>query len=138
MSVLYDRPVRFEDVDAANIVFFGRFSNYCHEAMESFFNTLEGGYVGLITKRRIGFPAVHMVADWKSPLRYGDVAEIETSVTKIGTTSITFRYVFTRKADRVHAATIEITTVSTNLAAMVKTALPDDCRKLLELHRARA
>ena len=134
MAVVYDRPVRFEEVDAAGIAFFARFFNWCHEAMERFFDGLPSGYVHLIMKRRIGFPAVHLTADWKSPLRYGDVARIETSVVKIGTTSASFRYVLTRVADGVHCATIEHTTVATNLDTMTKRVLPDDCRKLLEAH----
>lgn len=135
MAVDYERAVRFEEVDAAGIAFFARFFNWCHEAMERFFDGVEGGYVKLITKRRVGFPAVHLTADWKAPLRYGDVVRITTSVTQIGTTSATFRYVLTRTSDGVHAATIEHVTVATNLDTMTKQPLPDDCRRLLEAHR---
>jgi 4-hydroxybenzoyl-CoA thioesterase len=135
VSVVYERPVKFEEVDAAGIAFFARFFNWCHEAMERFFDQLpSGSYVNLIMKRRIGFPAIHLVADWKAPLRYGDVARIETAVVKVGTTSATFRYVLTRVSDGVVAATIEHTTVATNLDTMTKRPLPDDCRKLLEAH----
>jgi 4-hydroxybenzoyl-CoA thioesterase len=138
MSVVYERPVRFEEVDAAGIAFFARFFNWCHEAMERFFDQLpSGSYVNLIMKRRIGFPAVHLTADWKAPLRYGDVARIETSVLKVGTTSATFRYVLTRISDGVVAAAIEHTTVATDLDTMTKRELPDDCRRLLEKHLAR-
>jgi 4-hydroxybenzoyl-CoA thioesterase len=135
MAVEYQRAVRFEEVDAAGIAFFARFFNWCHEAMERFFDGVPGGYVDLITRRRIGFPAVHLTAEWRTPLRYGDVAKIETSVTKIGTTSATFRYVLTRIADGAHVATIEHVTVATDLDAMTKRPLPDDCRALLERHR---
>ncbi|MBX3262621.1 MAG: acyl-CoA thioesterase [Labilithrix sp.] len=134
MSVIYRRAVRFEEVDAAGIAFFARFFNWCHEAMERFYDDVPDGYVGLITRRRVGFPAVHLTADWRSPLRYGDVANIETSVTRIGTTSATLRYVLTREADGVHVATIEHVTVATDLDTMTKRPLPDDCRALLERH----
>ncbi len=138
MSVVYERPVRFEEVDAAGIAFFARFFNWCHEAMERFFDGVPGGYVGLIIKRRVGFPAVHVKADWKAPLRYGDVAKIETSIVHIGMTSTTLRYVLTRMSDGVHVATIEHVTVATDLDTMVKQPIPDDCRALLEAHRAPA
>ena len=138
MSVVYERPVRFEEVDAAGIAFFARFFHWCHEAMERFFDGVPGGYVGLITKRRVGFPAVHVTADWRAPLRYGDVASIETSIVKVGTTSTTLRYVLTRVADGVHVATIEHVAVATDLATMTKQPIPDDCRALLEAHRITA
>lgn len=134
--IVHERSVRFEEVDAAGIVFFGRFMEYCHEAMERFFDGVAGGYVGLITKRRIGFPAVHVDATWKVPLRYGDAMRIEISVSKIGTTSCTFRYRVVRASDGVEVATVEHVTVCSTLDDMRKTALPEDCRTLLDAHRA--
>ncbi|MBS2015848.1 MAG: acyl-CoA thioesterase [Deltaproteobacteria bacterium] len=132
------RPVRFEDVDAAGLVFFARIIEYTHEAMERFFDGLPArpggatpGYVDLITKRRIGFPAVHVSADFKAPLRYGDVARIATTVTKIGKTSCTFRYAITRVADGVDVATIEHVVVATNLDTVTKQDLPPDVLALL-------
>lgn len=134
-----ERAVRFEEVDAAGIAFFGYFLNWCHEAMASFFDPIPGGYAGLILDRRFGFPAVHVTSDWKAPVRYGDRMSIETSVARIGTTSVTFRYVFTRLASSrgsaAHVATIDHVCVATNLETMTKAPLPDDCRALLEQHR---
>lgn len=134
--IVHERAVRFEEVDAAGIVFFGRFMEYCHEAMERFFDGVPGGYVGLIMKRRIGFPAVHVDAKWKAPLRYGDAMRIEVSVANVGKTSSTFRYRFVRKADDVECALVEHVTVCSTLDTMQKTPLPDDCRTLLESHLA--
>lgn len=134
--IVYERPIRFEDVDAAGIVFFGRFFNYCHEAMEAFFSSLDGGYVKLIVERRIGLPAVHVECDFFTPLRYGDVAVIETTVPKIGTTSATLKYDIYRKRDRAHVATIQHVVVATNLDEVDKRALPDDVRAALEAHSA--
>lgn len=143
-AVVHLRPVRFQDVDAAGIVFFARFFEYAHEAMEHFFDALprqpgsgsdpttNRAYVELVTKRRIGFPTVHIAADFRGPLRYGDVARIETTVTKIGTTSWTFRYAMTREADGADVATIEHVVVATTLDPVKKVPLPPDVRALLE------
>jgi 4-hydroxybenzoyl-CoA thioesterase len=134
--IVHERAVRFEEVDAAGIVFFGRFMEYCHEAMERFFDGVAGGYVDLITRRRIGFPAVHVGATWKAPLRYGDAMRIEVTVAKLGTTSSTFRYRFVRVRDGVECAVVEHVTVCSTLDTMQKLALPDDCRALLSSHLA--
>jgi YbgC/YbaW family acyl-CoA thioester hydrolase len=134
MSLLYDRPVRFEEVDAAGLAFFAHFFHWCHEAMERFFDGVPGGYVGLIMRRRIGFPGVHLHSEWKTPLRYGDVARVELSVVAVGTTSCTFRYVITRGSDGAHVAAIEQVVVATDLNRLVKMKLPDDCRALIEAH----
>lgn len=131
----YERPVRFEEVDAAGIVFFGRFASYCHDAMERFFEALPGGYAALIVDRKIGFPAVHTTSDFKAPLRYGDIARITGNVTKLGTTSCHFAFSITRAKDGVDVATMTHVHVCTNLATMTKLALPLDVRVVLTGHR---
>ena len=128
----YTRAVRFEDVDAARIVFFARFFNYCHEAMEAFFGTLAGGYVDLILKRGIGFPVVHLEADFASPLRYGDVFDVHVSVKRVGTKSCTFCYAFSNAGTEIVNVTQVV--VATDLASLISVNLPDDVRALLERH----
>ena len=136
--IVHERAVRFEDVDAAGILFFGRYMHYCHDAMERFFDGVTGGYVDLITRRKIGFPAVHVDADFQAPLRYGDVARIEVSVEKVGTTSATFSYSMIRTRDGVKVASVRHVTVATDLTKMTKVPLPDDVRALLHQHVMRS
>ncbi len=133
---VYERPVRFEEVDAARIVFFARFLNYAHEAMEALLAGLDGGYVRLVGERHTGMPAVHVSCDFRSPLRFGDVARIETHVVRIGNKSVTYRYEFFRKHDGVNVATVEHVCAVTDLDAMRAVPVPDDVRALLEKHRA--
>src|SRR5438552_10317486 len=90
--LVYERPIRFDEVDPAGIVFFARYANFAHEAIETFFAELDGGYPGLIVKRRIGLPIVHLEADFIAPLRYGDRLRVETSCTKLGKTSATLAH----------------------------------------------
>lgn len=132
--ITFERPVRFEEVDAAGIVFFARYLSYAHDAMEHFFGGIEGGYVDLITRRKIGFPAVNVTCDYHAPLRYGDVAIIAIDVAKIGTTSCTFRYRMTRKSDGVASTTVLHTIVTSDIETVVKMPIPADVRALLEAH----
>ena len=131
---VYERAVRFEEVDAAGIVFFPRFLSYGHEAMEKLFDDLEGGYVRLIRDRKVGVPAVHVECDFKHPLRYGDVARISTSVERIGNKSCTFRYAITRASDGEHIASIRHVCAVSDLAALKAIAIPDDIRAALDRH----
>lgn len=130
----YLRPVRFEDVDAAGIVFFARFLTYGHEAMESLLAGLEGGYVHLINGRRIGMPAVHVECDFRAPLRFGDVARIEVTVPRISTRSCTYHYHFVRDADGVDVAGVTHVCAVTDLTTFKAVPVPDDVRLLLALH----
>lgn len=132
--ITHDRRVHFEDVDAAGILFFARFLNYAHDAMECLFETLPGGYPALITARRIGFPAVHVSTDFQAPIRYGDVARIRASVKKLGTTSCHFDFEFTRASDGVVTAMSSQVHVCTELSVMRKQEIPPDIRTVLQSH----
>ncbi len=132
--VSLERPIKFEDVDAANIVFFARFLNYAHEAMERFFAPLEGGYAGLILERRIGLPAVRVEADYAAPVRYGQALRIETSIVRIGRRSATLRYRMHRVHDGVLSAELRHTVVTTDLVQLVSVPMPEDVRALLSAH----
>jgi 4-hydroxybenzoyl-CoA thioesterase len=131
------RPVRFEEVDAAGILFFAHFAAYAHEAMERLFDSLGGGYVSLIRDRRIGFPAVKMTAEFTAPLRYGDVALIHAQVARLGNRSAELGYRIEREADSVTCATLSHTVVVTDLTAMKSCDMPPDARAALAGHVVR-
>lgn len=128
------RPIRFEEVDAAGIVFFGRFLGYAHEAMEDFFSGLEGGYPHLITVRKIGLPAVDVKMSFLAPVRYGDTLAIETSTAKLGNRSATLRYRMRREGDGVEVAVVEHTVVTSDLSAMRSIDMPADVRSVFSAH----
>ena len=95
-------PVRFADVDHAGIVYYPRFFHYFHLAFEELFRQRMGAraYVQLLDDRRVGFPAVSAQCEYRSPLRFGDIMDIELSISRLGNRSLTFRYrVYRRDSD---------------------------------------
>lgn len=125
--------MRFEDVDAARVVFFARFLNYAHEAMECFFDAAEGGYAGMVMARSIGFPAVRAEVSFHAPLRFGDVVDIDTTTARLGNRSATLRYRF-RRQDGVLAAEVLHTVVVSDLGPMRSMDMPADIRAVLTAH----
>jgi 4-hydroxybenzoyl-CoA thioesterase len=132
--IIFERRIKFEEVDAANIVFFARFVTYAHEAMEHFFGSLEGGYVRLIVERRVGLPAVHVEMSFASPLRYGDALRIETSVKKLGNKSAVLHYRMINARTGVLSADMSHTVVTTDLRTLTSCEMPDDVRARLREH----
>ena len=66
------RMVRLQDIDAAGIVYFPKFLEYCHDA---YFDHLVQAGIDLPTTIQSGdyiLPLVHAEADFKVPLRFGD------------------------------------------------------------------
>ncbi len=133
--IVFERPIKFEEVDAANIVFFARFATYAHEAMEHFFGGLDGGYARLILERRIGLPAVRVEIDFASPARYGDVLLIETRVVRIGNRSavLSYRMVHADGGDRL-VCELKHTVVTSDLRTLTSCEMPADVRALLAQH----
>lgn len=132
--ISYVRPIRFEDVDAAGIVFFARFLGFAHEAMEHFFDGLPSGYAHLIVGRRVGLPAVKVNMSFHAPAKYGDVLRIDTSTAHLGNRSATLRYRMFRERDGVFVAEVEHTVVTTNLDSLTSCVMPEDVRTIFAEH----
>lgn len=129
MAYISTQKIRFDDVDGAGIVYYPRFLHLCHAAFEDFFDDVAPfSYPALIRDRRLGFPTVHIDADFKAPLSYGDTAIVTLAVTHVGNASIKTRYDIRRKRDSVHSFTAEITAVLINLDTGKSLALTDELK----------
>ena len=93
-SFQFATPVRFADVDHAGIVYYPRYFHYFHLCFEELWRQRMGAaaYQSLLDDDRIGFPAVRAECEYRGPLRFGDTAEIELSIARLGQKSIDFRY----------------------------------------------
>ena len=134
---VFATPVRFADVDHAGIVYYPRFFHYFHLAFEELFRSRIGprAYVELLDEDRVGFPAVRAEAEYQTPLKFGDTAEIELAVERLGRSSITFRYEVWRAEEpglpRLKCATGKVVAAVVDLAAFKSAPLPDAIRDLL-------
>jgi 4-hydroxybenzoyl-CoA thioesterase len=129
-------PVRFSDIDHARIVYYPRFFHFFHLAFEELWRTRLGGraYAELIDRDRLGFPVVHAECDFTAPLAFGDTAEIELSVLKLGAKSINFRYRVYRAADarpRIACAEGKVVCAMVDLAKFVAVQVPERVAELL-------
>ncbi len=127
MSFTFATPVRFADVDHAGIVYYPRFFHMFHLAFEELWRTRIGpkAYSELIDRDRIGFPAVKAECEFTAPLRFGDTAEIEVTVSRMGTKSITFRYRIYKQEPRTLAAEGSVVCAVVDLARFVATPVPE-------------
>jgi 4-hydroxybenzoyl-CoA thioesterase len=131
-------PVRFADVDHAGIVYYPRFLHYFHVCFEEFFRERMGAraYVGLLDDRRIGFPSVKCGCEFESPLKFGDMMEIEMSVDRLGGKSVTFAYEIFRldhgdEKGRTRAAFGSNVCAIVDLNRFRAVGVPEDVRSLL-------
>ena len=131
--------VRFGDIDNAGIIYYPRFVHYFHVALEEFFIAELGiDYSTIITKHRIAFPTVHLEADFRRPLRFGDHIGLEVSVINIGKTSITWGYTtYLLGEDETVVVEGHNVTVSLNMDTFKKTEVPGWLRQDLMAYQRR-
>ena len=127
--------VRFDDVDHAQIVYFPRLFGYCHWVFEDFFRLeVQVPYAQMLNGRGIGFPTVHADADFKSPLRFGDVCRVELRTLKISTRSITNQYRLYLGDTQTLCAQVQIAVVAVRLASLEPVPLPDEVKAAFGRH----
>jgi 4-hydroxybenzoyl-CoA thioesterase len=127
------QKIRFDDVDGAGIVYYPRFLHLCHAAFEDFFDSAAPfSYPELISKRRLGFPTVHIDATFSAPLTYGDTAIVGLSVKETGRSSVKTAYDIKRKRDGVLSFSATITTVLISLDTQKAVPLTDELRAVFQ------
>jgi 4-hydroxybenzoyl-CoA thioesterase len=66
-------PIRFSHCDPAGQVYFPRFFDLLHDALEDWFNMgLQERFADFLMKQQLGTPTVGTQCDFVSPARFGD------------------------------------------------------------------
>ena len=123
-------PVRFGDADPAGLVYYPVLFHYCHAAMEEFFAARCGArYDELLASSRVGFPVVHVRAEFFAPFVYGDEVEVEVWVSRVGRASATFEYRLRRASDGRLCASASLVQVAMNLDERAAVPVPEELRR---------
>jgi 4-hydroxybenzoyl-CoA thioesterase len=129
-------PVRFGDVDRAGIVYFPRIFHYLHIAQEEFFLHLAGiPYHRLIEDEKMGFPTVADSSEFLKPLRYGDILDVSTFISRVGDSSVTFEFRIHRHGSADLLVSSSQVKVAVNLETLQKVTIPQKYRMLFEACR---
>lgn len=83
--------VRFSEVDSLRIVWHGHFVKYFEDGREAFGKKYGLGYMR-VYDHGYALPIVKMNCDYKSPLRYEDEVEIETTFVYTPAAKVIFTY----------------------------------------------
>jgi 4-hydroxybenzoyl-CoA thioesterase len=125
--------VRFGDCDPAGLVYYPALFHYCHAAMEEFFAARCGTtYARLLAEERLGFPTVDVRAEFFEPLVYGDEAEVEVWVSRVGRSSATFEYRLRRARDGHLCASATLVQVAMGLVERRAVPVPEALRRTFE------
>ncbi len=135
MAFRIRQPVRHPDVDRAGIVYFPRFYDFFHRALEDFFAQEVGvPYWELAEVMGISFPAVHIETDFERPLAHGDRVTVEIETEKVGERSISLRYRIYRPDSSEPAARSRIVLACIEVPNWTPSVVPEKVRKAFEKH----
>jgi YbgC/YbaW family acyl-CoA thioester hydrolase len=91
--------VQFSETDMAGIVHFANFFRYMEATEHAFFRSL-GFSIHLIEEgKTYGWPRVHVECDYKQPLRFEDLVEVQLQVREKKSKSLAYSFVFRKLTD---------------------------------------
>ncbi|RQH02303.1 acyl-CoA thioesterase [Natrarchaeobius oligotrophus] len=126
---------RFEDIDYAGRVFYGRLFNYVHVAEEEWFDEMGYPIPKLDEELGVLFPIAHAEGDFRGPIELGDDVEVQVGVDSIGTKSFDVRALAHNVTNGYEAFEIELTRVCLSTREPGTTVeIPDEFRTALEAH----
>jgi 1,4-dihydroxy-2-naphthoyl-CoA hydrolase len=130
MSFTYHRTVRFQDTDAAGVVYFANVLGICHEAYEE---SLEASGINLkefFSNSSVAFPIVHASVDFLRPIFCGDKLIINIKPQKLDASKFEINYQITVANVIVSQAVTKHVCIDPH--SRVKKELPDTMNKWLQ------
>jgi 1,4-dihydroxy-2-naphthoyl-CoA hydrolase len=119
----YSFTSRMHDIDAAGVMFFGRFFYHAHDAYEAF---LEHQNISIqkLLAINIALPICHSEAQFKAPIYLNEHINIDISLAQKNVQKFTLDYQFFNQ-DKTLLAILSSTHVCINQQTKVRETLPD-------------
>lgn len=131
-----EERVRWGDVDAASIIFYGSYIRFFEIAETELFRAVGMPYGKVFDELDIWLPRVHLECDFHRPPRLDDLLEVSVYVGKIGRTSVRLDFEVRRKTEdgtieKALMATAHFVLVSTDRASLKPLPVPEELRRAL-------
>lgn len=117
------KRVTFREADPAQIMFFGNIFGFAHDAFEEFIVHAGFTWDEWFRTKEFMVPIRHSEAEYLNPFIPGKIYDIAVTIEKIGTTSFTMRYQFS-KGQKIHAI-VQMTHVVLDQKTKEKMQIPE-------------
>ena len=136
-----EERVRWGDVDAASIIFYGAYIRFFEIAETELFRTLGMPYGRIFDELDIWLPRVHLECDFHRAPRLDDLLEVSVYVGKIGRTSLRLDFEVRRKTEdgtieKDQMATAHFVLVATDRTNLKPVPIPEELRSALTRYLA--
>jgi acyl-CoA thioester hydrolase len=124
--------VRYAEVDFQGIVYFAHYATYFDVAIHEFFRSLPYDYTAIRKATGTDFNIVRSVVEYRRPLHFDEVFEVEVALGRIGRTSLTFAPAIWVAGEAEPRAIGEVVWVHADQATMRAVPLPEELLERLE------
>jgi acyl-CoA thioester hydrolase len=131
-----EERVRWGDVDAARIIFYGAYIHFFEFAETELFREVGLDYGSMFDELKIWLPRVHLECDFHRAARLDDLLEVSVHVGRFGTKSMKLNFEVRRKNEAELIATAHFVLAAVNQDTFETVPIPAELRELLAPYTA--
>lgn len=134
MSLTYNRTVRFQDTDAAGVVYFANVLSMCHEAYEASLAASGINLKSFFNNPTAAIPIIHASVDFLRPMFCGDNLLIHLTPQQLGDNKFEIAYqIFEASSSEQQLAKVITRHVCINPITRTRTQLPEAITQWLHI-----
>ena len=126
-----DERVRWGDVDAARIIFYGAYIRFFEIAETELFRAAGLSYGKMFDDLDVWLPRAHLECDFRSAAQLDDLLEVAVYVGRVGTKSLRLNFEVRRKGEAPLVAEAHFVLVAVKRHTFESVPLPDELRRRL-------
>ncbi|HEY0729349.1 MAG TPA: thioesterase family protein [Pyrinomonadaceae bacterium] len=131
-----EERVRWGDVDAARIIFYGAYIHFFEFAETELFREVGLAYGEMFDELKIWLPRVHLECDFRRAARLDDLLEVSVYVGRFGTKSMKLNFEVRRKGEEELIATAHFVLAAVKQDAFETVPIPAELRERLAPYTA--
>lgn len=126
-----EERVRWGDVDAARIIFYGAYIRFFEIAETELFRAAGMDYGVMFDKADVWLPRVHLECDFHNAARLDDLLEVSVYVARIGRSSMRLNFEVRRKGEAALIATAHFVLAAVKRDTFETVPVPQELRDRL-------
>ena len=131
-----EERVRWGDVDAARIIFYGAYIHFFEFAETELFREVGLAYGKMFDELKIWLPRVHLECDFLHAARLDDLLEVSVYVGRFGTKSMKLNFEVRRKNEDELIATAHFVLAAVDQETFETVPIPAEMRERLAAYNA--
>jgi YbgC/YbaW family acyl-CoA thioester hydrolase len=128
---IIEERVRWGDVDAARIIFYGAYIRFFEIAETELFRAVGLPYSVMFDELDVWLPRVHLECDFRHAAQLDDLLEVSIYVGRFGNCSMRLNFEVRRKGDETIIADAHFVLAAVRRDTFETVRIPDELRRLL-------